>query len=132
MNTLIADRQAARHFKSLADSFTNSRGLDHIFEDLNRGDDTLRNTVLHCVGNFMKSDDLVCIKFLKLKLLSNVIKHFIDTSSKENIHHIIEAFKQCKHREILLQQSEQFKEEKKRLDEMLKTKLPPDTKQLLE
>lgn len=102
VDTVLNEKHGAIHFKSLADNFTESRGLDHIFRDLNRGDEKLRNTVLKCVAGLMNSDDLVCIKFMKLKLVSNIIRHFIDTSSKEHIDAILVAFQQCKHREVLL------------------------------
>ena len=98
MNTLINEREACRYFSSLGDLFTSSRGLDHIFQDLNRGDETLRSTVLTCVANLMSNDDLICIKFLKLKLVSNVVKNF----QGEEVHNIIKAFKNCKHRKVLL------------------------------
>jgi hypothetical protein len=45
------------------------------------------------------------------------VKHF----EGEQVNNIIIAFKNCKHRKVLLEQSEQFKEEKTRLDQLVKT-----------
>jgi len=48
----------------------------------------------------MKADPGVCIKFMKLKLLSNVLKHFVignqsDKELIENVNRILMAFIEC-------------------------------------
>lgn len=86
-------------------------------KDLNAGDDSLREEVLKNIGALMSSDDLVCIKFMKLKVVSNIIRHLLIPGEidKKHVNNILQSFYDCKHRETLLAHSEQFKPEKERL-----------------
>ena len=65
----------------------------------------------------MSSDDLVCIKFMKLKIVSNIIRHLLIPGKidRKYVNVILQSFYECKHRQTLLEHSEQFKPEKERL-----------------
>ncbi len=51
---------------------------------MNQGNIDLTNQVLKTVEILMESDDGICIKFVKLKLLSNILNHFIIEENKIN------------------------------------------------
>lgn len=114
---MIQEKKASMYFKSFSDSFTESRGLDQILKDLNAGDENLRNEVLKSISILMKSDDLVCVKLAKLKIMSNIIRYFlVPKEIPESLaNNILISFLDCKHKETLLEHSEQFKPEKERL-----------------
>lgn len=56
----------------------------------------------------MKVDSHVCVKFMKLKLLSNVLRHFVikskgkDDQMVAHVNKIIESFIQCEFKDVLL------------------------------
>ena len=119
---MILNKQAGSFFQSFADSFTSAQGLDQILKDLNSGDNSLRDEVLKCIGALMSTDDLVCIKFMKLKVVSNIIRHLLlpGEIDQKYVNIILQSFLDCKHRATLLEHSEQFKPEKERLQLILK------------
>lgn len=81
----------------------------------------------------MSNDALLCVKFMKLKLLSNLLKHHADGSADPLICGIIKAFNECPHKGALLTKSTQFQVEKERLQNILKEqKLPKEILKLLQ
>jgi hypothetical protein len=73
----------------------------------------------------MESDAFVCVKILKLRLLSNILRHFVldqdlpeDDPIIQLTSRMVQIASQCEHWETLVKQSEQFKEEKQRLKEL--------------
>lgn len=100
--------EQGQHFKTIADSFTQSYGLDLIFKNLQNKDLPVLDTILA----LMATDDFVGVKLLKLKLLSNLIMHFSDNPTLPKI---IDQISKNQHWPTLLHQSQQFDEEKNRL-----------------
>ena len=76
--------KAGMHFSSLSDVFTCSMGLDLLLSDLNYGNIDLRNQVLHTISVLMKNDDLIGVKLVKLKLISNILTYFFDPKAPKN------------------------------------------------
>ena len=105
--------EKTKPFFHLADSFTNSQGIDLLLSDLNQGEEGLEKQVLQTMASLMSQDDLVCVKLMKLKVVSNILLKF--GHHQEQIIGILDAVSKCKHRKTLLEKSEVFKEEKKRL-----------------
>ena len=73
MTDMIANK-AGLFFDNLSDSFTQARGLDLILTNLQNRE--IRTTVLNTVLTLIAHDDTVAVKLLKLKVVSNLIKHF--------------------------------------------------------
>lgn len=68
----------------------------------------------------MESDPLICVKFLKLKLLSNLLTHTLqdnqtDAEVVQYVSKIVETFAKNKYKDALLDESQEFVEEKNRL-----------------
>jgi hypothetical protein len=80
----MINEKAGQHFNSVCDVFTCSMGLDLLLSDLNYGNIDLRNQILHTIGVLMKNDQLVGVKILKLKLVSNILTYFFDPKAKRN------------------------------------------------
>tara|TARA_B110000285_G_C14724349_1_gene423592 strand:+ start:328 stop:576 length:249 start_codon:yes stop_codon:yes gene_type:complete len=80
----MLSQKAGLHFGSLSDVFTCSMGLDLLLSDLNYGNVDLRNQALHTIAVLLEHDDLVGVKIVKLKLISNILTHFFDKKAPKN------------------------------------------------
>ena len=97
-----------------------------MLKDLNSGDKMLAIKVLEIMGELMDSDYQTCIKILKMKIISNLLTHFVLTKENsevdedgnktiEVVNRIIKISINCKFSKELIRNSEQFKDEKERL-----------------
>ena len=136
VNSMLTQK-AGTVFKSMSDTFTSSVGLDIFLTDLQ--DQELRPTVLRTFSHLMAHNDEVCVKILKLKLVSNVLTHFVVDASPESVDvrtevkDLLLTVSKCKHWGTLLTKSEQFKPEKKRLELLASsTQLDPELKDQLQ
>lgn len=128
---MVANK-AGKHFDNLSDCFTQSRGLDLILTNLQN--EELRLQVLNNILVLIENDELVCVKVLKLKVISNIIRHFVIMDNKDEpvslkeeklhskscklIYQMLDQIQRNKHWDTLLKNSEQFKPEKVRLIEL--------------
>lgn len=118
--------KAGTMFQSMSDTFTSPVGLDVFLTDLQN--EELRPLVLQTFCHLMAHNDEVCVKVLKLKLVSNVLAHFVVNADPESVDitdealALLEAAAKCKHWETLLTKSDQFKAEKQRLTEFVSAK----------
>ncbi|CDW86427.1 UNKNOWN [Stylonychia lemnae] len=134
----------------MADSFSNGEGIQailteyiiifiYIFSLNNDESQELKYQALKTLRHLMQQDPLVCIKFMKLKILSNLIIHTLqdDRSTEEEIIKIIQSFKDNQLRQKLIKESQDFKEEYKRLEGISKKekcdfiKISPEMKKIL-
>ena len=56
-----------------------------MLKDLNAGNKELRNQVLGTMTALMAADERTGVKFMKLKLLSNIIKHYAFDKQQDTI-----------------------------------------------
>jgi hypothetical protein len=98
-------------------------GVGQMMQDLvQEQSDILSLEALKSLLCLMKTDDYVCIKMVKLKLLSNLLSHSVNEfdGANENILSILEAFRDNKHRSTLLEESREFQPEKEKLEVIAK------------
>mmetsp|Transcript_9028 Transcript_9028/g.15274 ORF Transcript_9028/g.15274 Transcript_9028/m.15274 type:complete len:107 (-) Transcript_9028:294-614(-) len=77
IHRLFQQRGIGRHFKEFPDSLSQSQGIHQMLQDMNGEDEGLRDCVISLIACMMEQDDDTCVKFMKLKLVSNVVKRFI-------------------------------------------------------
>jgi len=109
---------------------TDSSGLDQLLRDINSDDGDVRKLSMKLVASLMANDDLICVKFCKIKLVSNLLKKYAvrdedgmagSEEDNESVNSILKALLNCKHREALFTQSKQFQVEKERLYDVYDT-----------
>ena len=129
---------------------TDSSGLDQLLRDINSDDGDVRKLSMKLVASLMATDDLICVKFCKIKLMSNLLNKYAvrdedgmagSEEDIESVNSILKALLNCKHREALFTQSKQFQVEKERLHDVYDTAknvkvdaiggMPPETLRLM-
>lgn len=78
----------------------------------------LRAQSLHMLRVLIQTDELVAVKLFKLKILSNLLTYTMKGSTEKStseIKLIVEAFARNQYREQLVNYSQDFKDERKRL-----------------